>query len=114
MSGILDAKIKEKEFVNKYDISALMKSSGWEKKIVTLVTRSELNTEQDGIEERKHLIQMFLYIRTILVMMVFKISLIISQHLACIVKKDKGIDCVISWKSNGVYSSILSLQHNLF
>lgn len=83
MSGILDEKIKEKGFVNKYDISALMKSSRWEKKIATLVTRSELNTEQDGIEECKHLIQMFLYIRTILVMMVFKISLIISQHLAC-------------------------------
>ena len=84
MSGILDENIKEKEFVNKYDISALMKSSRWEKKIAaTLVTRSELNTEQDGIEECKHLIQMFLYIRTILVMMVFKISLIISQQLAC-------------------------------
>ena len=82
MSGILDAKIKEKEFVNKYDISALMKSSGWEKKIATLVTRSELNTERNGIEECKHLIQMFLYVRTILVLMVFKISLIISQHLA--------------------------------
>lgn len=82
MSGILDEKIKEKGFVNKYDISALMKSSRWEKKIATLVTRSELNTEQNGIEECKHLIQMFLYIRTILVMMVFKISLIISQHLA--------------------------------
>ena len=83
MSGILDEKIKEKGFVNKYDTSALMKSSRWEKKIATLVTRSELNTEQDGIEECKHLIQMFLYIRTILVMMVFKISLIISQHLTC-------------------------------
>lgn len=82
MSGILDEKIKEKGFVNKYDISALMKSSRWEKKIATLVTRSELNTEQNGIEECKHLIQMFLYIRTILVLMVFKISLIISQHLA--------------------------------
>ena len=82
MSGILDEKIKEKGFVNKYDISALMKSFRWEKKIATLVTRSELNTEQNGIEECKHLIQMFLYIRTILVLMVFKISLIISQHLA--------------------------------
>ena len=82
MSGILDEKIKEKGFVNKYDIFALMKSSRWEKKIATLVTRSELNTEQNGIEECKHLIQMFLYIRTILVLMVFKISLIISQHLA--------------------------------
>ena len=28
--------------------------------------------------------------------------------------KDKGIDYVISWKSKGVYSSILSPQHTTF
>ena len=47
-------------------------------------------------------------------MVVFKI-IFLSANIQCVtVKKNKDIDCVISWKSKGVYSSIISLQLSVF
>ena len=66
----------------------------------------------------KHLIQVFF---TYLQEFFFGVAgfqnkfFFISQHLACYSKKkDKAIDCAISWKSKRVYISILSLQNTVF
>ena len=47
MSGILDANIKEKQLVNKSDISGLINNTDWNKKITILATKAELKAEQD-------------------------------------------------------------------
>ena len=47
MSGILDANIKEKQLVNKSDISGLVNNTDWNKKITILATKAELKAEQD-------------------------------------------------------------------
>ena len=46
---ILDAKITEKELVDKSDIPNLVKNSGFNKNLATLATKAELKAEQDNI-----------------------------------------------------------------
>ena len=48
-SGILHAKIKQKELVSKLHISNLIKNSDLNTKLATWATRAELNVEQDKI-----------------------------------------------------------------
>ena len=48
-SDILDAKIKEKELVNKSGISYLIKNFDLSTKITALATKAELKAEQDKI-----------------------------------------------------------------
>ena len=45
MSEILDAKIKQKELVNKSDISNLARNSDLNTRLTTLATKSELKVE---------------------------------------------------------------------
>ena len=45
-SGILDAKIKQKELDSKFNISNLVKTSDLYTKLKTLVTKAELKAEQ--------------------------------------------------------------------
>ena len=47
MNNIHDVKIKQ-EFVNKSDISSLVKNSDLDKKIETLAREAELNLQQDS------------------------------------------------------------------
>ena len=47
MCGILNAKIKEKELVNKCDISGFIDNSDLHKKLATLATKVELRAKQD-------------------------------------------------------------------
>ena len=49
MGEILNANIKEKELVNKSDISGFIDNSNLDKKKVTLATKAELKTEKDKI-----------------------------------------------------------------
>ena len=49
MSDIFDAKIKNEELVNKFDISEYIDNSELEEKIKTLVTKAELKADQDKI-----------------------------------------------------------------
>ena len=49
MSDILDAKIRQKELVNKSDISNLVKNSDLNTELVTLSSKAELKAEQDKI-----------------------------------------------------------------
>ena len=48
-SGIFDAMIKQKEFVNKSNISNLVKDCDLNTKLATLATGAELKAEQDKI-----------------------------------------------------------------
>ena len=47
--NLLDAKTKEKELVDKSDISNLIRNSDLNKKLSTLGTKTELKAEQDKI-----------------------------------------------------------------
>ena len=49
MSGILDEKIKEKELIDKSNISNLIKNSDFNRKLKTLATKAELKVEQEKI-----------------------------------------------------------------
>ena len=71
ISDISDAKTKHKELVNKSDISDL------NAKLETLATKAELKAEQDKI------VKLHILAKKILVLMVLKISLFISQHMIC-------------------------------
>ena len=48
------------------------------------------------------------------VMTELKTHLLINQHLILELKKDKGIDYGLSWKSNGVHNSKLKPLHTAF
>ena len=48
-SDILDAKVKQKELVNKSNISNLVKNPDLNAKLATLATKAELKAEQDKI-----------------------------------------------------------------
>ena len=49
MSCILDEKIKEKELIDKSNISNLIKNSDFNRKLKTLATKAELKVEQEKI-----------------------------------------------------------------
>ena len=51
MSDILDAKITQKELVNKSDIYNLIKNSDLNTKLKTLTAKADLKAEQDEIKE---------------------------------------------------------------
>ena len=60
---MLNAKIKEKELVNKSDISRFTENSGLNENIKTSAIKSELKAEPDKIENLqtyKHMIQVLL------------------------------------------------------
>ena len=46
--------MKEKELVNKSDISGVINNSDLDEKIAILVTKAELKTKQDKIGKNKH------------------------------------------------------------
>ena len=80
-SDILNAKRKEKELVDKSNISNLAKNSDSNTKLATLARKGELKAEQDKIVKRQtHNLSYFLA-KSFLVMMVFRICLFINQHL---------------------------------
>ena len=61
MNNILDAKMKNKELVNKSDISEFIKNSDLNEKIKTLATKSEFKAEQDKmVKLQKHDLSYFL------------------------------------------------------
>ena len=75
MSEILDANIKEKELVDKSNISNLVKNSDLNIKLKTLGTKAFLKAEQDKIVKlQMHNLSFFLG-KIFLVIMVFEISL---------------------------------------
>ena len=75
MSEILDANIKEKELVDKSNISNLVKNSDLNIKLQTLATKAFLKAEQDKIVKLPmHDLSFFLG-KIFLVIMVFEISL---------------------------------------
>ena len=75
MSEILDANIKEKELVDKSNISNLVKNSDLNIKLKTLATKAFLKAEQDKIVKlQMHDLSFFLG-KSFLVIMVFEISL---------------------------------------
>ena len=49
MSELLDAKIKDKGLLDKYDICILAKISDWNTKLEILATKTELEVEEDKI-----------------------------------------------------------------
>ena len=55
MSEILDAKIKQKELVNKSSISIPVKSYYIKKKMAALATKAELKTEENKIVKHEGL-----------------------------------------------------------
>ena len=73
-SNILDAKVKQKELVNRSNISNLVKKFELNAKLTTLATK---------LGKLKRLIQVNFVAKYFLVMMVFKICLFISQYLIC-------------------------------
>ena len=73
-SNILDAKVKQKELVNKSNISNLVKKFDLNAKLTTLATK---------LGNLKRLIQVNFVVKYFLVMMVFKICLFINQYLIC-------------------------------
>ena len=61
MSDILDAKVKEKELLDKSNISNLVKNSDLNLKLKTSATKAELKAEQDQmVKLQSHLLSYFL------------------------------------------------------
>ena len=82
-SDILDAKIKQKELINKSHISNLVRNSDFNTKLATLATKTELKAEQYKIVKLESFDPSNFHDKSILGgwMMVFKICLFINQHL---------------------------------
>ena len=73
--NILNPEIKNKELVNKSDLSKFANNIDLDEKIKTLVTKAELKAEQDKIKKMKtYLTQVLLSIKVIFSMMDHKIS----------------------------------------
>ena len=80
-SDILDVKIKQKELVNKSDISNLGKNSDFNTKLAILVTKAGLKVEQDKIVKLKVFDSSCFRGKFFLMIMAIKICLFISQHV---------------------------------
>ena len=82
-SDILDIKIKQKELVNKSDISNLVKDSDLNQKLAILETKAELKAEQNKIAKLKTHDWSYSLGKSFLVIIVFRTRLFISQQLIC-------------------------------
>ena len=90
-SKIIGAKIKEKELVNKSNISGFI-----DKKIETLATKAELKAELDKIVNL-HTYDLSCFLgKNFFVMMVLRICL--NMFSTSELKEDKGSDNAIGWK----------------
>ena len=78
---ILDAKINPKQLVYKSNTSNVAKNSDFNIKLQTLATKAELKSEQGKIMKLQAFIQVIFMVKILLVMMVLKICLFISQNL---------------------------------
>ena len=109
-SDILDAKIKQKELVNKSDISNLVTNSEFDTELRTLPTKAKLKEEQDKIvKQQTHDVSHFLGKNFFgddgsQNMFVYRPTLDTLE-----LKKDNGTNYVVSWKSKGLL--LLSLNH---
>ena len=86
----VDAKIKPKELVNKFDISNIVENY-LTTKLTTFATKAELKAEQDKILKLQAFDSSYFHDKFFLVMMVFKICLFINQHLIHQLKKTMAL-----------------------
>ena len=100
--------------IDKSDIFGLKNNSNLDKKIEKLAAKAELKAQQNRIVKLQAIFQVSWKGNIFLVIMVFKMCLFITQYLILQLQKDKGIGCVIRWKSKGAYSCILYLRHTAF
>ena len=109
MSDILDAKIKEKELLNKSNISNLIKNSGLNLKLKTSARKAELKAEQDKmVKLQSHLLSYFLG-KIFSGDVGFQNMFVYQPRFSMLELKDnKGTDYVIDWESKGVYTSKLT------
>ena len=112
---ILDERIKQNELVNKSDVSNLLKDSNLNKKLGTLATESDPKAEQDIIATLQthdlscFLGEIFFGDEDSQIIFVYQ-----PTRDTLELKKGKGTDYVLSWKSKEVYTSKLKQLYTAF
>ena len=114
-SDVLDAKIKQKALVNISDISNLVKNSDLNSKFATLATKAALKAEQDKTLKLQTF-DLNHFLGKILFgddgsqnMLVYQPKLDTLE-----LKKGKGTDYLLSWKSKWVYNSELKTLYTAY
>ena len=92
-SQTLDAKVKQKELVDKSPISGFINNDDLDKKVATLATKAELKAEQEKIAKLETYDINYLLGKNFLVMMLFKICLFMNQTFSTLeLKPDKDTE----------------------